>query len=174
MKNILATTYSTLSNNGFIENDSQTVPKNFKNVINLSNYILNEKELEVLSLGLNFALPPSPNTNLMKNLKLKFISSIESKFKEEDIEEVEKEIIRNNVCKMIEQGRITLNKPNEISSTIKSLTSNKDIMIMKADKGNATVIMNTIDYHSKIQNLIEGPSSTQKYNKTQQKTYSKN
>lgn len=121
--------------------------------------------MEILSLGLNFALPP--NTNLIKNLKLKFISSIESKFNEEDVTEIEKEIIRNNVCRMITQGRIT-HQNNEVLSTIKSISSNRNIMIMKADKGNATVVMNAIDYHRKIKSLIEdGPYTKLQFDPTE-------
>lgn len=33
---------------------------------------------------------------------------------------------------------------------IKYLTDNKSITILKADKGNATVIMDTVDYHRNI------------------------
>lgn len=106
---------------------------------------------------MNFAVPPS--NKLVQNLKLKFISWIETNFTNEDIEEVEKKIIRRNICKIIEQGRST--KPNnEILETIKGLTNRKEITILKADKGNATVIMNTADYHNKIKNLIDdGPYS---------------
>lgn len=54
----MTTTFSSLSNNGFLHNDTQETPKEFNNVINLSDYTLNEKEMEILSLGLNFAVPP--------------------------------------------------------------------------------------------------------------------
>lgn len=92
-------------------NSPYTIPKSIRrkdNVINLSNYIPTQNELEILSLWLNFALPPS--VNLIKNLKLKFISSIESHFKDEDIEEIQIEIIRRDVCKLVENGQIS--KPN--------------------------------------------------------------
>lgn len=50
---------------------------------------------------------------------------------------------------MIKQGKIS--RPNnEILKIIKSLTDNKNITILKADKGNTTVVMNTEDYHRKI------------------------
>lgn len=113
--------------------------------------------MEILSLGLNFAIPPT--NKLIANLKLQFISSIETKLNDETIEEVEKEILRRNVCKLIKRGQLT--KPNaEILNTIKSLTNNKNIIILKADKRNATVIMNTTDYHNKVKHLINsGPYS---------------
>lgn len=158
IQKLLANSASSLHNNitePYITQKPNTNKK--ENVINLSDYNPTEKELEILSLGLNFAVPPS--NKLVKNLKLNFISSIETNFKNEDIEEVEKEIIRRNVCKMIEQGR-TVKPNNEIFETIKNLTNRKEITILKADKGNATVIMNTTDYHNKVKGLIDnGPYS---------------
>ncbi|KAJ6635469.1 Polypeptide N-acetylgalactosaminyltransferase 5 [Pseudolycoriella hygida] len=154
---MLANTASSISQDIKQSNATHSTNNRKENVINLSDYNPTVNELEVLSLGLNFAIPPTEK--LTKNLKLKFISSIEANFNNEDMEEVEKEITRRNICKLIEQGRSS--KPNkEILQTIKSLTDNKNIVILKADKGNATVIMNTIDYHNKIKQLIEdGPYS---------------
>ena len=36
------------------------------------------------------------------------------------------------------------------ATAIKKLKTNKELMIMKADKGNAMVVMNTIDYEAKM------------------------
>lgn len=36
-----------------------------------------------------------------------------------------------------------------------SLRKNKDIVILKADKGNATVVMNRTDYDQKMQNMLQ-------------------
>ncbi|KAJ8911014.1 hypothetical protein NQ315_003576, partial [Exocentrus adspersus] len=60
------------------------------------------------------------------------------------------------------RSKIILEKPLKIKSNIskeemlslKELKNGKDIKILPADKGNATVIMNTADYNSKISNLI--------------------
>ncbi|KAJ8911562.1 hypothetical protein NQ315_007943 [Exocentrus adspersus] len=60
------------------------------------------------------------------------------------------------------RSKLILEKPLKIKSNInkeemlslKQLKNDKDIKILPADKGNATVIMNTIDYNTKILNMI--------------------
>jgi hypothetical protein len=53
-----------------------------------------------------------------------------------------------------------LNLSKEQLHSIRRLNDNPDIIVLKADKGNATVIMNTSDYDSKILDLLS--SSTYK------------
>ncbi|KAJ8909397.1 hypothetical protein NQ315_011669, partial [Exocentrus adspersus] len=60
------------------------------------------------------------------------------------------------------RSKLILEKPLKIKSNInkeemlslKHLKNDKNIKILPADKGNATVIMNTIDYNIKILNMI--------------------
>ncbi|KAJ8912335.1 hypothetical protein NQ315_005940, partial [Exocentrus adspersus] len=60
------------------------------------------------------------------------------------------------------RSKLILEKPLKIKSNInkeemlslKQLKNDKDIKILPADKGNATLIMNTIDYNTKILNMI--------------------
>jgi len=40
----------------------------------------------------------------------------------------------------------------------RTLKKNTDLTILLADKGNATVILNTVDYKQKITSLLEDPS----------------
>ena len=42
--------------------------------------------------------------------------------------------------------------------TIRSLRRDKDIIILPADKGNATVVMNRSDYTAKMEDLLEDPA----------------
>jgi hypothetical protein len=42
---------------------------------------------------------------------------------------------------------------------LKTLKNNTDLTILLADKGNATVILNTVVYKQKINSLLEDPSS---------------
>jgi len=42
--------------------------------------------------------------------------------------------------------------------SIRSLSDNPNIILLKVDKGNATVIMNTIDYESKLHDLLSSYS----------------
>ncbi|KAG4080203.1 hypothetical protein HA402_008274, partial [Bradysia odoriphaga] len=74
-----------------------------------------------------------------------------------NLSDVEKEILRQNICNLIKNGKITT-EGSKISKIIKKLTSNNEIVILKADKGNCTVVMNRQDYHNKINQLLqEGP-----------------
>jgi hypothetical protein len=41
---------------------------------------------------------------------------------------------------------------------LRNLKNNTDLTILPADKGNATVILNTVDYKQKIISLLEDPS----------------
>lgn len=112
--------------------------KGLTTVMNLSHHILSDEELETLSLGMNFALPP---TKFMENdLKLQFTSTIESHFESSDIEEIEKEILRQNICNLIKNGKMTSNL-SKVAKIIKQLTSNNEIVILKADKGNCTTLI---------------------------------
>jgi len=40
---------------------------------------------------------------------------------------------------------------------LKTLKNNTDLTILPADKGNATVILNTVDYKQKTISLLEDP-----------------
>lgn len=50
------------------------------------------------------------------------------------------------------------NLPRVEFNVLSHLRHNKDIVILPADKGNATVVMNSSDYHSKIITLLDDPS----------------
>jgi len=41
---------------------------------------------------------------------------------------------------------------------LRTLKKNIDLTFLSADKGNATVILNTVDYKQKITSLLEDPS----------------
>ena len=43
---------------------------------------------------------------------------------------------------------------HEEIESLRALRSNKDIIVLPADKGNATVIMHTQEYHAKMEQLL--------------------
>ena len=43
-------------------------------------------------------------------------------------------------------------------AALRNLKNNTDLTILSADKGNATMILNTVDYKHKITSLLEAPS----------------
>ena len=55
------------------------------------------------------------------------------------------------------QKQETISK--EESTALKSLRANTDIMLVPADKGNMTVIMNTTDYKRKIEHHLDDPDT---------------
>ncbi|KAJ8919390.1 hypothetical protein NQ315_016483 [Exocentrus adspersus] len=118
-----------------------------RTVINLSSKMLNTSQKLILSKGLNFALTPKDVPTL------DIITSIE-----ETCQKLSEDV--SNEFRI--RSKMILEKPLKIKSNIskeemlalKELKNDKDIKILPADKGNATVIMNTGDYNSKISNLI--------------------
>ncbi|XP_071447161.1 uncharacterized protein [Hetaerina americana] len=105
----------------------------------------------VLSKGLNFV--PTPGSIPY----LDIVGSVEQairKLPQEEAEEVRVEVA-------LALKRAVLPKPNitrEEKRALLSLRKNPDITVLKADKGNATVLLNTMDYHRKVQQLLQDPA----------------
>ena len=121
-------------------------------VTNLSSHILTTAEDEVLSLGLNFATPPKkiPFSEVIQQVepKLRFLSKPAA----------------NNIRLLVANALSEASppKPNlskEHHRAIKDLKNNNSIHILKADKGNATVVMDRTQYDNKIQDLISDEST---------------
>ncbi|XP_071440436.1 uncharacterized protein [Hetaerina americana] len=51
----------------------------------------------------------------------------------------------------------TPNLTREEKCALLSLRKNPDITVLKADEGNAIVLLNTMDYHRKVQDLLQDP-----------------
>uniref|UniRef100_A0A6P7FRM3 Uncharacterized protein LOC114333345 n=1 Tax=Diabrotica virgifera virgifera TaxID=50390 RepID=A0A6P7FRM3_DIAVI len=120
-------------------------------VVNLSNRQLNATEKLVLSKVLNYAVthPSIP--------KLDIISSVEKI--SQCLPTHEKEQYRV-LCKLeLEKtNQIEQNISKEEIKALKTLKNDDSITILPADKGNATVIMDKIQYEDKITDLItNGP-----------------
>ena len=118
-------------------------------VVNLSSYQLDECEKKVLSLGLNFAIP---NKTLPVD---EIIANTELTAKTLNLHTAQQ--LRERVKLCIETykppQRSNLDK-NEYQA-ISRLKKNDSIVILPADKGNATVVMNKDDYRHKIQELLD-------------------
>lgn len=143
-----------------------------KNVVNLSSKQLSKTQISVLSKGLNFC-PSKTSTskfeiisavdNLIRNLKLKYFFAINPSsntqsqpcFKKpstwtpsiqiEALKLYEKAIIQD----LCSHSNKKLNKPNLTiaeKNAITELQTDQDIIIKRADKGGAIVVMNRLDY----------------------------
>ena len=117
---------------------------------NISNYNPTSFEKKVLEKGLNYAIP-----NFKRDVP-KFIATVEGITNEiRDISLEEKTILRHQICIAINSAPKKFSNISKVErDAIKSLKSNSDIMIVPADKGCATVIINTNDYKEKVKNHL--------------------
>ena len=117
-------------------------------VINLSDIRLEPEAESLLKKGLNFAITPKviPTDE--------YITATEVACRQLKPEAADS--LRNDVVKTLKRFRKP--QPNlnvDERKALQNLRNNKDIMILGADKGRATVVMNTNDYKRKIQDLLQ-------------------
>ena len=126
-----------------IRNDAHIINNN--SVKNLSSRNLDTVENQVLSKGLNFAMNHSP-----KDI-LQFIAQVEPAI--EDLKDTtiqEKSRIRQKVVSAVHSAQSCANISYEEKQAIRRLKSDPSIVIAKADKGNAVVVMDKDDYLRKV------------------------
>ncbi|XP_050528176.1 uncharacterized protein LOC126898279 [Daktulosphaira vitifoliae] len=105
-------------------------------VVNLTDKELTNNELIILEKGFNFSLVPK------KIPKEDIISSIENSLYQ--LEDHEKEIIRQESCKILREAILPKQNYNKDELTaLKNLRNDNNVIILRADKGNATVNMKT-------------------------------
>jgi hypothetical protein len=121
-------------------------------VRNLSSATLSEPELNVLAKGFNFALPNrsiNPST---------FLASLESGITR--LHPQARSEIRNTAINALRNYRP---HPTRLSGqewqALNSLRKRDDIVILKADKGNATVVLDLQDYKQKAHVILDDPSN---------------
>ncbi|CAB4026981.1 Hypothetical predicted protein [Paramuricea clavata] len=98
---------------------------------------------------MNFALAP-------KSVPTKeIIASVEQGIKH--LRNDEKNEVRERVCAVVKHAKCPQNKnlSRLEEKALKSLRGNKDILITKADKGNAVVVMNRADYQNQVNEMLE-------------------
>ena len=121
---------------------------NRRTVINVSNRNLSQEEVSVLAKGGNFAITPKeiPKEEIIANLEsaLRFLP-------EEKAQELRTETAR--ILKKAKPPKSNL-KPREFKA-IRELNKDENILVLPADKGNATVVINTEDYKRKINDLLD-------------------
>lgn len=114
-------------------------------VVNESDIIFSETELNLLNKGLKFT--PTPKTTPVKTAILDIESAI--KFRMNST----RDDIRRRVTGVLDSLSETKNTTKNDYEVIKHLKE-KDCVYVKADKGNKLVIMNKDDYESRMFNLI--------------------
>ena len=120
-------------------------------VVNLSSRSLSDAEKTLLKKGLNFAVTPGniPATEI--------IAKVEAAVRQLDAEQAD--TVRRAVNGILQQAEPP--EPNitkEMRDALKNLKEDESIMVLPADKGRASVLMDTDTYRAKMSTLIEnGP-----------------
>ena len=119
-------------------------------MFNLSNEILDDTVSSMLQKGLNFAVTPqsTPIENILTSVE-KAISSLPIEKAEEA-----RQIVR--ILKNPPRPKYNLKRTER--AALKTIKNKLNLNILPADKGNATVILNTSDYKQKISSLLQDPA----------------
>jgi hypothetical protein len=145
------------------KNKEYATGNDVKKVINLSNYDLKNEEVNILKKGLGFSI--APKTVPIENI----ICSVEDSIK--NLSDEDKNAIRQDCALVLKKAKPPKSNISKMEhEAIKNLRNNENIVILKADKGGATVVMNRIDYNTK---MIEHLTTTGSYKKLNNNPISK-
>ena len=122
-------------------------------IVDLSDGKLTDAEESILSKDPRYAITPRVNP-------VGFAAPIEATLQESVASEQTKIIAFLKVCEVIRKARRPkTNITKEEQEAWRELKKDSDIKILQADKGNATVIMNTTDYEEKVRELLNDEDS---------------
>ena len=129
-------------------------------VINMSKHQLTNSERSVLEKGLNFAVAPPKERAIIEE----FVICTERAASElppslaDDLRSEAVQILKT-------QKPPKPNISNEEQQAIKDLAKNKEILIVGADKGNATVVLDKSEYAEKMNTMLADETTYKKVNK---------
>ena len=128
-------------------------------VLNLSGEDLTNAQQSVLTKGMNFV--PRNGRDITKHVIMSVEGSV-LRMPAEEADEVRTVIMRSlqEDCRMVRH-----NLHREERQALKELRNNKKLTILKADKGNCTVMMRRQDYEEKIMTLLGDTSTYKKIHK---------
>ena len=162
-----------LYNLGYFERDTNDPDQV---IHNFSSYNLTDEEKSLLAKGLNFSIPPKnlnfadymePFETLYKDVR-KWQSCIEGE--KLDLLKIDlKKIAYSSFNKYNFLKELNLSKPEY--DALKNLSSNKEIVIHKSDKGNSVVIVNRDDYLNRMQEMVDDGSKFEKVSVKDGKEY---
>ena len=123
------------------------------NVLNLSNHELSPAMHTLLNKGLSFVpctWPTRPSTNLSMNLdtlKEKYIDKYTSRIPPRASRLLKQSLVSIRYeFDNLSTDKVTANLTKAERVALKKLVKNEDLVICKADKGDVTVVMNTLQY----------------------------
>ena len=130
-----------------------TPPDNW--VVNLSSKQLSTPQKSVLARGLSFA--PAPR----KIPASRIVAAVEDGLRW--INQPDADRVRTTVVAILNKARPpSMNLPPSESKALKNLQADDEIVVVPADKGRAVVVMDRLDYDSKINTLLSDQSTYQK------------
>ena len=115
-------------------------------VRNISSRPLDETETQELSYGLNHSVTSK------RILTETIVPSVEAVLsRQRDLSEPAKDNIRGRIPSTLQSASLPDNNlTNDERQELKRLKTDKDIVILPADKGRVTVVMDRTDYHDKM------------------------
>ena len=125
-------------------------------VMNLSDRPLSDSERSVLMKGLNFSVTPSkiPVDEIVAATELA-CNQLKDKSQAESL--------RNEVVKIVSKSKPPRSNISRAErEAIKALAKDDSIVILPADKGCTTVILNKQDYHNKVKALLDDTNTYEK------------
>ncbi|KAI8495111.1 hypothetical protein Bbelb_270970 [Branchiostoma belcheri] len=118
-------------------------------VKNLSSHTITEAEESLLSKGLNFAVAPN------KIPSIDFVTETESAIRRARLPQRQAEALRTKVATTLKVSKPPAsNITREERTALKDLATNQDILILPADKGRCTVVLDREQYDRKVQDLL--------------------
>ena len=158
---------------GFFERDKDVNDPD-QVIHNFSSYVLSDVEKSLLAKGLNFCLPTK-----MLNFA-DYMTPFELLYRDVkgcDLDSFKLDMFRVNLKKIAFSSFNRYNFLKELNlsqpeyDALKNLSSNKDIVIHKSDKGNSVVIVNRDDYLKRLQEMVDDESKFEKLNVSPGKDY---
>ncbi|XP_046387506.1 uncharacterized protein LOC124157076 [Ischnura elegans] len=128
-----------------------TIPDRHRLVINLTDERIDEGTLSVLSKGLNFA--PAPRSIPFSDIIGGVVQAVR-KLPNDAAEDIRAEISMTLKKDVPPKSNISFKE----RAALRSLRKNTAVTILPADNGNATVLMKTLDYQEKMQELLTNNS----------------
>ncbi|UYV74386.1 hypothetical protein LAZ67_11003346 [Cordylochernes scorpioides] len=116
-----------------------------QSILNFSKFVPSPDQINILSKGLKHRYPSKLD-------KISLIAGIESSISSLTLQD--KHSIRNHVISVLNRSTYTPTNSFNTNQITRTLTKNNNIVITRSDKGSRTVIMNTTDYVSKMNQIL--------------------
>ena len=127
--------------------------------MNLSKHKLSEAEKSILSKGPRYAKTTKIDTVV-------FAAPVECALGRSKASNQAKETARIKICEAIRRAkRPPSNVTKDEREAWKELKENKTIQILQADKGNATVVLDALEYDAKVNELLDDRTSYDRFKK---------